>query len=294
MSAPPAEPKLSNMERTTEMAYRTQSSLQYPAPAALSISSTSLQATSGPFLSPGINAARQNQYSPERTPRSTARSTSHGRQGSNRNSLRRDRLERLPAASMSDRPRSRHRQQQQPQSDNHSSYDPEKPVQSGLPPSNGSRPAYNHAAYISEDEEVIEEHAVWILVYLSFFSPAVASLASIYSFFTTLLLLLFSPITVSVRPRKPLVHQFHALLAPPIYYQLRFVCSTHRSNLHSNLSPGEHRKSNPVLLTLVNILSPLYAAGIAITAWVAAGFWFTALILGDPDGRDKKDDGRTV
>ncbi len=48
------------------------------------------------------------------------------------------------------------------------------------------------------------------------------------------------------------------------------------------------------MLTLVNIFSPLYAAGIAVTAWVAAGFWFTSLILGDPDGRDKKDDGRTV
>ncbi|KAL9632260.1 MAG: hypothetical protein Q9204_003866 [Flavoplaca sp. TL-2023a] len=294
MSAPPAEPKLSNMERTTEMAYRPQSSLQYPAPAALSRSSTSLQATtSGPFLNPAVNAARQNQYSPERTPPSAARSISRRRQGSNRNSLRHDRHEDPPIASMSDRPSSRHRQHQ-PHSDKYSSYDPEKAVQSGLPPSNGSRPAYNRAAYISEDEEVIEEHAVWILVYLSFFSPAVASLASIYSLFTTLLLLLFSPITVSVRPRKPLVHQFHALLAPPIYYQLRFVCSTHGSNLHGNLGPGEHRKSNPVLLTFVNILSPLYAAGIAITAWVAAGFWFTALILGDPDGRDKKDDGRTV
>lgn len=163
MSAPPAEPDMTNMGRTTEMAHRPQSSLQYPAAAALSKSSTPRQATSSPFLSPDINAARQNQYSPERTPRSTTRSTSRRRQGSNRNSLRHNYHEDPPIASMSDRPRSRHRQHQ-PHSHNHSSYDPEKAVQSGLPPSNGSRPAYIHAAYISEDEEVIEEHAVWILV----------------------------------------------------------------------------------------------------------------------------------
>lgn len=87
------------------------------------------------------------------------------------------------------------------------------------------------------------------------------------------------------------------LLAPPIHYQLRFVCSTYGSEANGNIkSDGHHiaEKSNPILLTLINILSPLYAAGIAVTAWVAAGFWFTALILGDPDGRDKKDDGRTV
>ncbi|KAI4277913.1 MAG: hypothetical protein L6R38_005354 [Xanthoria sp. 2 TBL-2021] len=166
-------------------------------------------------------------------------------------------------------------------------------------PSDGHRPGHNHSSYVSEDEEVIQEHAVWILVYLSFFSPAVASLVSIYSLFTTLFLLFLSPITVFVRPRKPLAYQLHTLLTPPIYYQLRFVCSTYRSDLHSNIINPEDEyyfthRSNPVLLTLINVLSPVYAAGIAVTAWVAAGFWFTALILGDPDGRDKKDDGRTV
>lgn len=45
------------------------------------------------------------------------------------------------------------------------------------------------------------------------------------------------------------------------------------------------------MLMLINLLSPIYALGIAISAWVAAAFWCYAAILGDPDGRDSKNDG---
>ncbi|KAL8672755.1 MAG: hypothetical protein Q9168_002809, partial [Polycauliona sp. 1 TL-2023] len=134
-------------------------------------------------------------------------------------------------------------------------------------------------------------------VYLSFLSPIVTIFTSIYTVFAALLLLLFSPITVFIKPRKPLAHQFHTWLTPPIYHQLRFVRSTCRPDGHAtvfNAEEQEHPSSDPLLLTLINVLSPAYAGVIALTAWVAAGFWFTALILGDPDGRDKKDDGRTV
>lgn len=50
------------------------------------------------------------------------------------------------------------------------------------------------------------------------------------------------------------------------------------------------------MLFLVNILSPIYAVGIGLSAWVAALFWFYAAILGDPDGeyRDGRDDGRAA
>lgn len=50
------------------------------------------------------------------------------------------------------------------------------------------------------------------------------------------------------------------------------------------------------MLLLVNILSPIYAIGICLSAWVAALFWFYAAILGDPDTgcRDGRDDGRAA
>lgn len=48
------------------------------------------------------------------------------------------------------------------------------------------------------------------------------------------------------------------------------------------------------MLILLNLFSPVYAVAVALSAWVAAMFWFYAAILGDPDGRDGKDDGRAA
>ena len=48
------------------------------------------------------------------------------------------------------------------------------------------------------------------------------------------------------------------------------------------------------MLILLNLLSPVYAVAIALSACVAAMFWFYAAILGDPGGRDGKDDGRAA
>ena len=46
------------------------------------------------------------------------------------------------------------------------------------------------------------------------------------------------------------------------------------------------------MLVVVNICSPFYAVWILASAWVAAGFWAFAMIMGNPDGKDGKDDGR--
>ncbi|KAL8918250.1 MAG: hypothetical protein Q9172_005503 [Xanthocarpia lactea] len=255
-----------------------------------------LQPSTGTFLHPRVNGALQSRYSAESVPFSATASASGDRRASSNDSRHNECYDNSPTISISDQPRSRHQEHPLRSKDN-SPYDPEKAGHARHSPSYGHRPAQTHSTYVSEGEDVIKEHTVWVLVYLSFFSPAVATLVSIYALFTALFLLLFSPITVFVRPRKPLAPQFRMLLAPPIHYQLRFVCSTYGFEANGNIKSDEYHitnMGNPILLTLINILSPLYAAGIAVTAWVAAGFWFTALILGDPDGRDKKDDGRTV
>ena len=46
------------------------------------------------------------------------------------------------------------------------------------------------------------------------------------------------------------------------------------------------------MLVLVSVLSPLYAMAIAVATWVAGAFWFYTVILGNPDGREDRDDGR--
>lgn len=45
-------------------------------------------------------------------------------------------------------------------------------------------------------------------------------------------------------------------------------------------------------LVLFFLLSPLYSMAIAVATWVAGVFWFYAAILGNPDGKEDRDDGR--
>ncbi|KAL8716625.1 MAG: hypothetical protein Q9225_006058 [Loekoesia sp. 1 TL-2023] len=174
--------------------------------------------------------------------------------------------------------------------------DPEKANQTQYSASNGPHRSHAFSTYISEEEEDVKEHTVWILVYLSFFSPIVAAFVSIYTFLTIFLLLLLSPVLCFCKPCKPLNQQLRAFLTPTIYFQLSLAFSPVESGFDGT-KPEDFDISNSgsvLLLILVNIFFPIYAAGIAVTAWVAAGFWATALILGNPDGRDGKDDGKAV
>lgn len=47
-----------------------------------------------------------------------------------------------------------------------------------------------------------------------------------------------------------------------------------------------------VSLILITISSPFLSFGVMIAAWVAAAFWLFAIIMGNPDGTEKGDDGR--
>lgn len=47
-----------------------------------------------------------------------------------------------------------------------------------------------------------------------------------------------------------------------------------------------------MVVVLVSMLSPLYAMAIAVATCVAGVFWFYTAILGNPDGREDRDDGR--
>ncbi|KAL9603125.1 MAG: hypothetical protein Q9219_001328 [cf. Caloplaca sp. 3 TL-2023] len=199
-------------------------------------------------------------------------------------------------------------------------HDPEDATRAQYP--GHSRPNRGNAfsTYVSEEEEDIKEHTVWILVsrhytscyesygvgsnrldpqvYLSFFSPVVATCISAYALLTTFLLLLLSPFLYFCKSCRPLRHRFRAFLAPPIHFQLGVVFSDEPEPIGSDEIKEETYdttpKSNVLMLIVIHIFSPAYAVGIAALAWVAAGFWATALVLGNPDGRDGRDDGKAV
>jgi len=47
-------------------------------------------------------------------------------------------------------------------------------------------------------------------------------------------------------------------------------------------------------MILVHLLSPLFIIPLLFAAWIAAFFWIFATILGNPDGTERRDDGRAA
>lgn len=129
-------------------------------------------------------------------------------------------------------------------------------------------------------------------IYLSFLSPFLTLPIALYTLLVTPILILLSPLFLLITSYPSLHTQLHTFLAPPIKAQLGFILSSSTPLA----SPDDDEPANPVMLFVVNILSPIYAIGIGLSAWVAALFWFYAVILGDPDGgsRDSRDDGRAA
>lgn len=50
----------------------------------------------------------------------------------------------------------------------------------------------------------------------------------------------------------------------------------------------------PLMLVLIQLASPFLSIGVMLSAWVAAAFWLFAIIMGNPDGTEKGDDGRNT
>ena len=106
----------------------------------------------------------------------------------------------------------------------------------------------------------------------------------LYTLLVSTTLIMLIPLNICVT-RKPLRQQISDQLLPALHLQLQLIYSSCDTTTLPCTS----------LLVLVSVLSPVYAAAIAVAAWVAAVFWAYAGILGDPDGLGlAHDDGRTA
>lgn len=47
-------------------------------------------------------------------------------------------------------------------------------------------------------------------------------------------------------------------------------------------------------LISVLLLSPFFSIAILLPAWIAAFFWIFSMVMGNPDGTERKDDGRAA
>ncbi len=50
----------------------------------------------------------------------------------------------------------------------------------------------------------------------------------------------------------------------------------------------------PISLITMYLAAPILSLGVAIAAWVSASFWIFAIVMGNPDGSERRDDGRAT
>lgn len=152
--------------------------------------------------------------------------------------------------------------------------------------------SYNHSRLThvdqedDSDEDGPKEHAIWILIYLSSLSPILALPIALYTLLIGTLLLLLFPLWSCVK-QTPMCARLHYFLSPALSLQLGLVYSSY--NIAEPVPSGT---SGAVVLSLIFMLSPLYAVVLAVATWIAGVFWFYTAILGNPDGKEDRDDGR--
>ncbi|KAI9875366.1 MAG: hypothetical protein M1830_008577 [Pleopsidium flavum] len=126
------------------------------------------------------------------------------------------------------------------------------------------------------------DHALWILFWLSFLCPLFTMIICLHTMGALIIITMLSPLRLCTNSRT-YSHQVVRFLSPSLNAQ---ISSIRASEDFINYSAS--------MLVFVHLLSPLISFGVAVAAWVAAGFWFYTAILGDPDGTNGKDDGRAA
>ena len=65
--------------------------------------------------------------------------------------------------------------------------------------------------------------------------------------------------------------------------------------MHAESAHKAHElEFNAGRLIAIQVASPLVSIGVAMAEWIAAPFWIFALMMGNPDGTERRDDGRAT
>ncbi|RMZ90700.1 hypothetical protein DV736_g2078, partial [Chaetothyriales sp. CBS 134916] len=142
--------------------------------------------------------------------------------------------------------------------------------------------------YIPPDDEAVEErdHALWILCWLSCLDPFHSIFSCIFSVFALIGLILFWPLRLCHKG-DPFSTVLVRTIAPVFWNHLRLIYAPSAKKAHG------FDFSAPRLM-LVHLALPIVSLAMAFFAWVAAVFWLFALMMGNPDGTEKRDDGRAT
>lgn len=146
-------------------------------------------------------------------------------------------------------------------------------------------------AFSDDDEEVDpgrqmqEQKAVKILLFLSGPCVVLSSLNMAWCWISLAITILSQPVRLCAR-RPTFGQELAGLLGPTLNLQLK--------SIYTPLPPhaNEDGSYHTFMLVMVHLLSPFLSLGIMIAAWGLAVYWASSVVVGDPAGKDNRDDGR--
>ena len=146
--------------------------------------------------------------------------------------------------------------------------------------------AYIHARRQIEGEDEDEEdnnHAMWVLFWLSCLDPLHSLACCLFTFFVTFGLVLATPIQL-VHKQNSFGDQLIRTVAPLFKHHLDMMCAPSDDYAFEwDFRPG--------MLIIVHLIAPLISAGVAVAACITGAFWIFTSIMGNPDGTERRDDG---
>ncbi|EXJ83195.1 hypothetical protein A1O1_06814 [Capronia coronata CBS 617.96] len=143
--------------------------------------------------------------------------------------------------------------------------------------------------YIREDpteEDKENDHALWILVWMSILDPFHCLFSAIYTVFAVFAICLLLPLRLCRRECSPGTSLVR-MVAPVFRNHLQMMFAKSLDDAHTF-------EFSPFCLFLIHLVSPILSIPNAVAAWVVAVFWVFAIIMGNPDGTEKRDDGRAA
>ncbi|OCT47978.1 hypothetical protein CLCR_11291 [Cladophialophora carrionii] len=139
---------------------------------------------------------------------------------------------------------------------------------------------------LAVEEEQEDDHALWILLWMSFLDPFHCLFSALYSVFAAILITILAPLRLCRQECSPSISLVR-LVAPIFRNHLQLIYAKSLDNAHTF-------EFSPFCLVLVHAVSPIISIGNAVAAWIVAVFWVFAIVMGNPDGTEKRDDGRAT
>uniref|UniRef100_A0A093USY4 Acylphosphatase n=1 Tax=Talaromyces marneffei PM1 TaxID=1077442 RepID=A0A093USY4_TALMA len=169
----------------------------------------------------------------------------------------------------------------------------------GVPEGPSTVTVYTTTADDKEAERNQEPNAVLVLLLLSAPIPFFSICTSIYALLAVFLVIFTSPLRLCPPTaffRSTFSTQLCKLLAPALCKHDRLAQSSTSHYNHHRLptitNPTDTFSAPGLILVLT--LAPFLCFGLLLAVWIAAFFWIFAMILGNPDGTERKDDGRAA